>query len=362
MKHLVVAGFSTCPFHQRALVVARQLEAAGHVGKFEEKTFATREAYHRWLASSEGRARVESSESLRSHKTSPLVVADGEYVGGCSEIVALASRLDTKATALPTAVWPSLFDAKTVKAHDSFWDLLSKPGLTLSSVTRVAVAAQSRLARNCPLSSELGQKPFNPTVIRSGYNVPNGSPLTPGQVDLIHRTMNSAGRFVTEGFQGEQYYKNWIKTEGTPGQYVEILGVVVMTTQVDTFHIALGLPLRELPRPQDVDRRPEGQIDPRAGSYTGWTPTILTQDASGLVAETYTKYTSRRRQNTSNSGLATGPANIMKQLSAIPQDHAQFALQVSAMYSGQKGGSGVLTDTQVEFIASIVSKINDCAY
>eukprot|EP00037_Helgoeca_nana_P010135 m.88992 g.88992 ORF g.88992 m.88992 type:complete len:207 (+) comp20037_c0_seq2:684-1304(+) len=202
--------------------------------------------------------------------------------------------------------------------------------------------------------------PFEPRVVTNGYAVDPSSPLTPGQVDLVHRIVTSAGRFVSEGLMGAEYYRNWVTAAGTPGQYVEILGLVAMLTQVDTFHIVLGLPLRALPTPVRTDVRPSGQIDPAAGPFTGWTPTIRVSDASGLVAETYARC---RPSNRAASAPPSDPGNIMKQLSAIPQDHAQFTSHAMVMYKRQRDvPGGVVSERQIELVAALVSKINDCSY
>ena len=55
-------------------------------------------------------------------------------------------------------------------------------------------------------------------------------------------------------------------------------------------------------------------------------------------------------------------ANILKQLSAIPDDHQQFAMHCMIMYAQSRAPGRPLKADQVEFIAARTSKINDCAY
>lgn len=57
----------------------------------------------------------------------------------------------------------------------------------------------------------------------------------------MHRIVRSAGRFVSEGLIGAEYYRNWVTAAGSPGQYVEILGLVATLTQVcpSTANVAL---------------------------------------------------------------------------------------------------------------------------
>ena len=51
MSRLSVAGFASCPFHQRALEAAHALVDAGKYGALDEQTFATREDFREWLFS-----------------------------------------------------------------------------------------------------------------------------------------------------------------------------------------------------------------------------------------------------------------------------------------------------------------------
>ena len=45
-----------------------------------------------------------------------------------------------------------------------------------------------------------------------------------GYIDLIHRAMNTAGKFVTDGGDetGAAYFANWTSNHGTAGEFLEV--------------------------------------------------------------------------------------------------------------------------------------------
>ena len=199
--------------------------------------------------------------------------------------------------------------------------------------------------------------------ILTGYDT--ATDLPEHFVDLVHRTVGSAGRLVTEDFIGAEYFANWVEKYGTPGQYLETVAVSVMMQQADTFRLALGVVPRELPAPVEGEpENPDGALHELAGPHASWVPTVRPSD----VLE---------HQDDVDAGLLTKAyrgepqsANIIKQLSALPRDHAQFVTHVGTMYMGTRGGGpnsgsnadAAITADQVEFLAARVSQINECAY
>merc|ERR1719356_2356983 len=87
---VLVVGWEGCPFHGSAVSRSRELVAAGILQErsVNDETYPTREAYNSWLLGPEGRGRHAGADA---HRTSPFVVVDGAYVGGCDDFLALAS-------------------------------------------------------------------------------------------------------------------------------------------------------------------------------------------------------------------------------------------------------------------------------
>lgn len=274
------------------------------------------------------------------------MVAEGnaKYIGGSDHLAVWAAG-QVAHTAGFTEAAVRAAEPKVLGLHDVLWNKLhTRPGLALSAATRVRIAIEARSSRGCPVQKRMKAAPFTTEVLLSGYTTqPEGTRLPPHFVDLIHRTMNDAGRMVTADRQGEEYYSNWCQ-HGSEAEYVEVVAVCVMVTHADTLALALGVPLRQF-RLADASVTPAtGTLSPLLDKHCSWVPTMRPELAEGLVKETYGLHTS----------------NIMKQLSALPDDHRQFSSQAWAMYFEQRGRS--LTGPQVEFIAAVTSKINDCAF
>jgi FKBP-type peptidyl-prolyl cis-trans isomerase 2 len=91
---LAVAGFQTCPYHQRALEAAKGMVAQGIITKLDDRTFATRDQYREWLFS-EGQPLFADDEAVQKHISSPFVWSSSEgllrFVGGCDDVLLMAA-------------------------------------------------------------------------------------------------------------------------------------------------------------------------------------------------------------------------------------------------------------------------------
>ena len=130
----------------------------------------------------------------------------------------------------------------------------------------------SSLAAHCALTAASKDAPFEVDIL-TGYDT--ATDLPDHFVDLVHRTVGSAGRLVTEDFIGAEYFANWVEKYGTPGQYLETVAVCVMMVQADTFRLALGVEPRELPAPVEGEpENPDGALHELAGPHASWVPTV----------------------------------------------------------------------------------------
>ena len=131
--------------------------------------------------------------------------------------------------------------ADLTASHDRIWQQLAAPGAWLTGNERVAVARELRAARNCPLCQER-KTSLSPGAIKGHHEAVNHDMPT-ARVELIHKLMSDPGRIT----------RSWVRELLASGledtEYVEIAGLVSAVTVVDTFHAALGLPLRPLPDP-----------------------------------------------------------------------------------------------------------------
>ena len=128
--------------------------------------------------------------------------------------------------------------ADLTMSHDRVWASLALPGTWLTSEARIGVVLESRQARDCELCRER-KAALSPFAVAGAHTT--ASDLSPTQVEAVHRLVTDPGRVTRSWVDG------LLDEDMTDAEYVEIAGLVSAVTVVDTFHAALGLPLRDLP-------------------------------------------------------------------------------------------------------------------
>jgi len=154
--------------------------------------------------------------------------------------------------------------------------------------------------------------------------------LTEAAVDVVHRVATDPGR-LTRNWADEQIA---VLGEET---YTELVGLVAITSVIDSFHRAMGrpLPLVPAPRPGEPTRvRPEG-----VGDIGAW------------VSQT----------------TGATRANVSRTLSLVPVTNDAWRELVDSHYSrGAEFMDSVwqrpLTRPQVELVASRTTGLNECFY
>jgi len=124
------------------------------------------------------------------------------------------------------------------------WGRLASPGTWWTGSERLAIAAEARHAKNCPLCQQR-KAALSPYTAAGEHD--STSDLPPAAIEAIHRIVTDAGR-ITE---------RWILSLIEGGEmpvleetgYVEIIGVIAVLTGLDKLYQALGLPPRDLPGP-----------------------------------------------------------------------------------------------------------------
>jgi predicted DsbA family dithiol-disulfide isomerase/SAM-dependent methyltransferase/glutaredoxin len=84
---ITVAGFASCPYHQKALTAAKSMVAAGKFSALDDKTMADRDTYNAWLVSDARPTFIE--DRAQKHTSSPFVFIGSNFVGGCDDTIAL---------------------------------------------------------------------------------------------------------------------------------------------------------------------------------------------------------------------------------------------------------------------------------
>ena len=188
------------------------------------------------------------------------------------------------------------------------WEAIASPGSSFSGAERIAIVASARGETAAIIS---------PSVAEAALRI-HDEPAT-----------------ITLDWLDE------LRSHGlTDAEYVEVIGLVAQVRALDTFEFGLGRTLRSIPEP--IEGRPTSTEVPDATIDGGWIPTV-------------------------------GPAFPMSVLSLAPAEHDAMVDISEVLYLAPRGGEGFtmgnqhvvrdgLTRSQIEFVASRTSLINDCFF
>jgi len=227
-------------------------------------------------------------------------------------------------------------------AHARLFDYVRRPGAWLSGAERIAVAEEARQALECALCASR-KEALSPDHVSGSHD--RVTDLPENWVDLIHRIRTDSGRLSKAWF--DRVIASGISVE----TYVEIVGIVTLTTGADMFCRALGIDRFTLPESmagEPTSQRPQGL---REG--VAWVPMLFPEDASGPEEDLY--------------GTMDSVPNIGKALSLVP-DHVRMLLFFSRshyMDFEEIADPTVARDLdrmQIELIAARVSSLNQCFY
>lgn len=237
---------------------------------------------------------------------------------------------------------PDPIRADLTDAYRRAWQRLAAPGTWLTGAERVAVADETRRARDCSLCRER-KAALSPYAVDGEHD--HAGLLSAPMVDAVHRITTDAGRLT------ESWYHSLLGEGFTTEAYVELVGVAVAVISVDRFHHALGLALEPLPQPLPGEPTRERPDDATEGE--AWVPM---QSGKRAAAE---------------AGLPAPSAPfVIRALSLVPEEVRAWQDLSAVQYLGpdemlQLGGvaSGRGLDRlQIELVAGRVSRLNECFY
>lgn len=235
--------------------------------------------------------------------------------------------------------------ADLTEQYRRLWDRIACAGTWLSGAERVAVAEETRRARNCALCTER-KAALSPFAVEGSHD--RRASLPEALVDAIHRVTSDAAR-LTRG-----WYEGLLEAGLAAETWVEALGVAVQVISVDEFHHALGLALEPLPEPRPGEptrRRPSGAM----AMDDGWVPMV---PGNALDPEDEGLYGSMP------GGRAAG---VVRALSLVPAEVRSWQELASAQYLSlpdmQRMETGRALDrAQMELVAGRISALNECFY
>ena len=224
------------------------------------------------------------------------------------------------------------------------WQTLGSCGVWWTGEERLTLAREARAARNCALCVTRKAAPI-PQAVAGAHTT--ATALSAAAIEAIHRIVSDPGRL------SEAWYKRTIAAGLSEEAYIELLGVVAVTTAVDTFDRALGAPLRALPPAgsgQPSRRRPSG-----AKPGLGWMPMLAPEDVAADDPPLYTI-----------AGRSGG--NVHRALSLVPEAMMQFWDLFEPMYLHQSAMRDfgreyrAVSHAQIEMMAARVAVQNQCVY
>jgi hypothetical protein len=230
-----------------------------------------------------------------------------------------------------------------VTAHRFLWEHLRLPGTWWTGAERVAIAAESRAARDCQLCRDR-KAALSPTAVTGSHD--HLGTLPPPVVDVIHRIRTDSGRLSRPWF--EQVTAGDLAVT----HYVELVGALTLVAGVDYFAHALGIP--PLPLPEPLPGAPSRHLPATAQGGRAWVSMIAPRDADGPEAQLY--------------GDARFVPNIFRALSLVPDQVRALHRSMDAHYmtpqeiSDPAARGRALGRVQMELIAARVSAINECFY
>lgn len=228
-------------------------------------------------------------------------------------------------------------------AYREAWQRLARPGNWWSAAERVAIAAESRNAVDCPLCRQR-KDPILTYPVEGMHNHLDQLPYA--AVDMIHRLI-----FDKESITGK-WIKGILNSGLNEGQYVELLGIVVMVFSIDEFHRAIGASLEPLPQPGPGS--PDNYRPPNLESATGYVPMIPGDGNSGKEADLWHKG-------------RTG--NVIRAMSLVPNAVRDLMLLSDVQYidhgemmAFRPEAGRAIDRMQIELVAGRVSAMNECFY
>ena len=109
------------------------------------------------------------------------------------------------------------------EAYRRAWDHVARPGTWLTGEERVAVADETRRARDCDLCRDR-RKALSPFSVEGEHD--DAGILPASMVDEIHRVTTDAARLT------EAWYRSLLEAGLSAEAYVEALGVAVCVISI----------------------------------------------------------------------------------------------------------------------------------
>lgn len=213
-----------------------------------------------------------------------------------------------------------------IESHWQAWQQICSPGAQFTAAQRIAMVQEARHAQTCMLCTDR-KAALSPNAVQGVHDTV--STLPEPVIDLIHRMCTDPSRI------SKPWFDRTMAAGLSPGEYVEVVGVVAVSVIIDTFNVSLGLALPPLLDPELGE--PHGQLNAEAIDDGAWVP-ILVRERDDM-------------------------ANIVRALGLVPQEWKNFWQVFRKHYRTRTGGlTADISRPQQELVASRISALNQCFY
>lgn len=231
-------------------------------------------------------------------------------------------------------------------AFQNTWQKLGTAGNWFDGRERVAIAAESRRAIDCELC-RLRKEALSPNMVDGKHD--SAGDLPDAMVEIVHRTITDQSR-ITRRWVDDAVAAG-INGRDAQGEYVEIIGIVVLVFSIDEFMRAIGAAPAALPNP--VPGEPSQYRPANLETDTGFVPMIPPNGNTGEDADLWGEMT----------------ANVLRALSLVPDCVRGWYALSEAMYlpidiirQPQLDTGRSIDRMQMELVAGRVSSHNECFY
>lgn len=226
------------------------------------------------------------------------------------------------------------------EAINRAWSRLGRPGTWWTAKERVAIAAETRSARNCGMCQSIRRSETAIDEITNHGQLKGQLSLV--AAELIHYVAENASMLSLP------VYQSVLDRGLSDAHYVELVGVVSTVVGIDSFYRSLGLAPRELPPP--VDGEPTRSRPSSARHDGAWVPMVAPEDLDAADSDIYT---------------ADRDGYVIRALSLVPEEVRSLIDQSQNFYvadlTDQDAGRS-LSRVQIELVAARVSALNECFY
>lgn len=241
---------------------------------------------------------------------------------------------------MPVSLRPA---AHTQAGLDTSWQALGQAGGWFSAAERIAIANESRSARDCA-HCHARKAALSPYAV-GGAHTTSTTSLSQPTIEAIHRIATDPGRL-------SQQWNDELAAAGLlPEELVEITGVIGVVTIADSLSRALSMPERAVPEAGEGlphRTRVAGTVLER-----GWVPMVDPDRAEGFVKVMY-------EQVQAAAGFVFNVARALTSVSEALRDFFGAFLPNYSTHGPVRPGG--LSRSQVELLAASTSAYNDCFY